>query len=210
MFRLNLPLTAAVAAFAAAGLTVPAIADEAFEEAVRKCASIQDESARLTCFDAVAIVKPVDGAAPEPPVAVAEDAAIESAPEAPAGLAVDEPSDGIEVATGAAAVAAVAAEEAATGGNQPQPLTDDVAIERVDPGKKENPEYVAQVVRCDNHQQSGQIYFFLDNDQVWKQANYRRMSLGKCEFEVRLKKDAFGYEMTIPSKDRKVRVSRVR
>ncbi|MEO1203706.1 MAG: hypothetical protein AAFX10_13415 [Pseudomonadota bacterium] len=193
-----------------ASLSVPAIADEAFEEAVRKCASIQDESARLTCFDAVAIVKPVNGAAPAPPAALTEDAAIAPAPEAPAGLAVDEPSDEIEVATGAAAAAVVAAEEAAQDSSAPQPLTDDVAIERVSPSKKDNPEYFAQVVRCDKHQQSGQTYFFLDNEQVWKQANYRRLSLGKCDFEVRLKKDAFGYEMTIPSKDRTVRVSRIR
>lgn len=192
-------------------MSVPAIADEAFEEAVRKCASIEDESARLICFDAVAVVKPVEGAATaETPASVAETAAIEAMPGTQTEIAVAEQSGEIEVATGAAAAAAVAAEESAREANAPQPLTDDVAIERVDPGKKENPEYVAQVVRCDKHQQSGQTYFFLDNDQVWKQANYRRMSLGKCEFEVRLKKDAFGYEMTIPSKDRTVRVSRVR
>jgi hypothetical protein len=200
-----------ITAIAAAGMSVPAIADEAFEEAVRKCASIQDESARLICFDAVAVVKPVEGTAtPEPSGPGQQTAPVEVASEASAEIAVAEQSAEIEIATGAAAVAAVAAEEAAREADQPQPLTDDVAIERVDPAKKENPEYVAQVVRCDKHQQSGQTYFFLDNDQVWKQANYRRMSLGKCEFEVRLKKDAFGYEMTIPSKDRTVRVARVR
>ena len=208
MYKVSLSI---IAAIVAAGASVPAEADEAFEEAVRKCASIQDESSRLTCFDAVAIVKPpVDAEPAVAPAAASSTAPMEPAPEAPAELAVAEQSADIEPATGAAAAAAVAAEEAREVADEPQPLTDDVAIERVDPGKKENPEYVAQVVRCDKHQQSGQTYFFLDNEQVWKQANYRRLSLGKCEFEVRLQKDAFGYEMTIPSKDRKIRVARVR
>ena len=205
-------------ALAMVWLPMSASADEAFEEAVRKCAAISDESARLICFDAVSTAKP-DAAdepqvAPEPPTAVMESATTAPAPQAPAGLELAEQSAEIEVATGAAAAASVAnevAEEAAVeAAEDAQPLTDDVGMERVDPSAAKNPEYVARVVRCDKHQQSGQTYFFLDNEQVWKQANYRRMSLGNCDFEVRIKKDTFGYELFIPSKDRTVRVSRIR
>ncbi len=199
-----------IATIAAAMTSLSAVADEDFEDAVRKCASIQDESARLTCFDAVAIIRAGSlgepAVAPEPPAAATETVSTEPAPQAPAGLTLAEESADIELATGAAAAAAVAAEAQ----DEPPPLTDDVGIERVEPSKKENPEYSARVVRCDKHSQSGQIYFFLDNDQVWKQSNYRRISLGDCQFDVLMKKDAFGFQLYIPSKKRTVRVARIR
>jgi len=192
--------TAVVAVLVAAS----ASADEAFESAMQKCAGIEDEDARLICFDALATLAPD----------ATEKA--QSVPEAPSQLS--DMSGASEKASPAAAAAPVAPAALATddGGRVPvaedtaQPLTDDVGKERVDPTQRENPEYAARVVRCDRNRQSGQLYFFFDNDQVWKQANYRRMSLGDCQFEVRLSKDAFGYELYIPSKDRKVRVTRLR
>ena len=192
-----------VTTVAAACAAVNAHSDEAFEEAMRKCAAIEDTDARLTCFDAVAsVAQPVaTDAAPEAPTALTEPAATPK-PAAPAAVAVP-------AAAGAASLAD-AESGAAEMNDAPQPLTDDVGKERVEPAQREKPEYAARVVRCERSQQSGQTYFYLDNDQVWKQANYRRMSLGDCNFDARLTKDAFGYELYIPEKDRTVRVSRIR
>lgn len=201
----------AVLAIIAMSASVAGHADEAFESAFRKCRAIDNPEARLTCYDAVASMAPEsDPAAPTQEVAGGQSAA--------------EPDPGHQISStvvaGTAAVAGASVvdspastESAATetaAEPEVQPLTDDVGMERVDPSKQVNPEYSARVINCDKNPQSGQTYFFLDNDQVWKQANYRRISLGKCEFDVRLSKDAFGYELYIPSKDRTIRVTRIR
>ena len=202
-----------------------AMADEAFENAVRQCRAIDNADARLTCYDAVASVAPeaadASEAADAPEAADASEAADAPAPAAapmaaaasvaPVAAAVDGTTAATMSADGdgydAPAAEAAAAPAAET---NVQPLTDDVGLERVDPGRQDNPEYSARVVRCDKNPQSGQTYFFLDNDQVWKQANYRRISVGDCDYEVRLSKDAFGYQLYIPSRDRTVRVARIR
>lgn len=91
------------------------------------------------------------------------------------------------------------------------PLTDEIGKERVAGAKTEEaPKYAGTVTRCEESRQSGQTYFFFENGQVWKQANYRRLNLRNCRFDVTVAKDTFGYELHIPSKDRRVRVSRVR
>lgn len=107
--------------------------------------------------------------------------------------------------------AAVSMPEAATTASGPAPITDDVGIERVRGNTQDDAEeYSANVTRCEEHARSGQYYFFFENGQVWKQANYRRLGYRDCRFEVILSKDNFGYQLYIPSKDRTVRVSRVR
>ena len=104
---------------------------------------------------------------------------------------------------------AVAPEPAAEPG--PTPITDDIGRERIDGGRsEERPEYSANVVRCEENRQSGQTYFFFENGQVWRQANYRRLRFRECRFEVNLSEDNFGYSMYVPSEDRRVRVTRLR
>ena len=197
-------ILAIVATLPAIAATVNVAADEAFEEALRKCAAIEVESARLTCFDAVSSVAiPAStGSTPEAPAALQEttSASTSSAPAAAAATA----------ATAEVKESAGSASGATEMRDEPQPLTDDVGKERVDPNQKGKPEYATRIVKCERSSQSGQTFFFFDNDQVWKQANYRRMSLGDCKFDARLTKDAFGYELYIPEKDRTVRVSRIR
>ena len=200
----KLLLTAAAFGLAATMGAAPAIADEAFKNAIRKCRAIENSEARLTCYDAVASVAPAtdSGVAPAATgVAVAAAASESTAPQVDATSSASPTPDAVYEP---AAAAATESEPAV------QPLTDDVGMERVDPAKQQNPEYSARVVKCEKSQQSGQTYFFLDNEQVWKQANYRRMSLGDCEFDIRLSKDTFGYELYIPSKDRTIRVTRIR
>lgn len=101
---------------------------------------------------------------------------------------------------------------AATVPTEPVPITDDVGRERVEGGRDVSQEqrFTAQVSRCQVSGQSGQTFFIFDNGQIWKQTNYRRLNFRNCDFEVEVARDAFGYEMYIPSRDRSVRVSRTR
>ena len=93
----------------------------------------------------------------------------------------------------------------------PTPITDEIGRERVEgPSRDEAPVYTANVTRCEENRQSGQTYFFFENGQVWRQANYRRLRLRDCRFEVNLSEDNFGYSMYIPSEDRRFRVTRIR
>ena len=147
------------------------------DKAINSCASITDDNARLTCFDALAAML---GDVP-----VAE---VVEAPNAPA----------------AAAAAVVVVATAA-------PLTDDIGKERVEPkDPEEQPRYASHVTACKESIQSGQYYFTLDNGQVWKQSNYRRLGFKNCDFDIEISKGTFGYQMYIPSKDRSVRVARVK
>lgn len=146
-------------------LTVPAQSQD-LARALKGCASIAENDARLTCFDAVAALM-VDGQGAE------------------------------DVVASAAA--------------SPVPLTDEVGKERIEPiDADEREKYSAHVVACQESAQSGQYYFTLDNGQVWKQSNYRRLGFRDCEFDIEISKGSLGYNMYIPSKDRNVRVARVK
>ncbi|MFQ5610383.1 MAG: hypothetical protein ACE5F8_08970 [Woeseiaceae bacterium] len=91
------------------------------------------------------------------------------------------------------------------------PITDAVGKERVDPpSPTEQPRYTATVSKCEESKSSGQTYFFFENGQVWKQSKYRKLNFRNCAFDVEIAKVTFGYEMYIPSKDREIRVTRVR
>ena len=143
-------------------------------KAITSCASITEDNARLTCFDALA-------------------AMMGDVPEA-------EATDAPAAETAAVLVAATVA-----------PLTDDIGKERVEPkDPDEQPRYASHVTSCTESIKSGQYYFTLDNGQVWKQSNYRRLGFKNCDFDIEISKGTFGYQMYIPSKDRSVRVARVK
>ena len=143
-------------------------------KAINSCASITEDGARLTCFDALAAML---GDVPEA-----------EATNAPAA------------ATAAVVVAATTA-----------PLTDDIGKERLEPkDPDEQPRYASHVTSCKESIKSGQYFFTMENGQVWKQSNYRRLGFKNCDFDVEISKGTFGYQMYIPSKDRSVRVARVR
>ncbi|MCH7898903.1 MAG: hypothetical protein IIC62_06120 [Proteobacteria bacterium] len=149
-------------------------------KAINSCASITDDGARLTCYDALAAMM---GDVP-----VAEAANAPAAENAPAA------------ATAAVVVAATTA-----------PLTDDIGKERLEPkDPDEQPRYASHVTSCKESIKSGQYFFTMENGQVWKQSNYRQLAFKNCDFDVEISKGTFGYQMYIPSKDRSVRVARVR
>jgi len=142
-------------------------------KAISSCASITENDARLTCFDALGAMMG------EVPIAEATNPPVAE--------------------TAAVVVAATAT-----------PLTDDIGKERVDPKEPdEQPRYASRVTSCKESIQSGQYFFTLDNGQVWKQSNYRRLGFKNCDFDIEISKGTFGYQMYIPSKDRSVRVARV-
>ena len=158
--------------------------------ALNKCAAISDDVDRLSCYDALAaVLVPADtgSASSAAPVAAADPAAASAAASTVA-------------ATGAAASASGAV-----------PLSDDVGKERIQPqSEQELTRYASRVEKCEESQSSGQTYFFMDNGQVWKQSKYRRLNFKNCDFDVEITRGSFGYEMHIPSKDRNIRVNRVR
>jgi len=143
-------------------------------KAISGCASITENEARLTCFDALAAMMGEEPMAEATNPPVAETAAV--------------------------VVAATA-----------KPLTDEIGMDRVDPKEaEEQPRYASHVTSCTESIKSGQYYFTLDNGQVWKQSKYRRLGFKNCDFGIEISKGAFGYQMYIPSKDRSVRVARVK
>ena len=93
-----------------------------------------------------------------------------------------------------------------------EPISDDFGAERIsEERERQEPEkYAARVTRCQENKQSGQYYFFFENGQVWKQANYQRLYWRDCEFDVSISKGKLGYDMYVPEKDRRVRVARIR
>lgn len=150
-------------------LPVAGLADDPVGASLERCAQIDDDGARLECFDALA----------ERHKAAAGD----SIPAAPAPVRA----------------------------TAPVPLTDEVGKARVEgPDYSDEPRFTAHVVSCRKNPQSGQYVFSFENGQVWKQSAYRSISLRNCDFDVEIQKVSFGYDMYIPSKDRTLRIARVR
>jgi len=151
------------------------LAQDTVSTALNRCAAITDDSARLTCYDALAdVLVPAEGGSTVAVAAPAVAAGLDSAAEV-------------------------------------TPITDSVGKERVEQKDvDEAPRFSAKVTSCRKNPQSGQYSFSFDNGQVWKQSNYRSLSMRNCEFDVEIAKVAFGYEMYIPSKDRRIRVSRLK
>lgn len=161
-------------------------AQNAIGTALNKCAAIGDDGDRLACYDALAAVL-----VPNDANVAAETAAATSAEYG-------------------AASAATATSSASTAGGA-VPLNDDVGKERVSPqSEQDQPRYASHVNKCEESRSSGQTFFFMDNGQVWKQSKYRRLNFRDCDFDVEITKGTFGYEMHIPSKDRDIRITRVR
>lgn len=189
-----------------------AYGDEGLTTALGECRQIGDDQARLSCFDAVAAMAARQTTAP--PTAPSLGTVPAGPPAAPSlGTVPTGPpsAPGLETVSATPPAAASPPSEASTAPADTIPLTDEVGIERVDGARQSAPsKYSARVTRCEVNRQSGQTYFYLENGQVWKQANYRRLNLRDCRFDVTLAKDTFGYELFIAEENRTVRVSRIR
>lgn len=70
-------------------------------------------------------------------------------------------------------------------------------------------ELQARVSRCEKSA-DGRYYFFLDNNEVWKQTKSDRHRYKDCTFSVTITRDWFGYKMLIDDGERTIRIKRVR
>lgn len=111
----------------------------------------------------------------------------------------------------AAAARAPAASEAPPAASAPPrapaPITDDVGLAA---DEDDEPEYSVRVTSCREAARGQQLFFYLDNGQVWKQSDYRRLRMRDCDFDAVIVKGAFGFRLELADIDRTVRVSRVR
>jgi len=67
----------------------------------------------------------------------------------------------------------------------------------------------ATVTKC---RQGGnkKYYFYLENGQVWKQSDRKRLKYEDCNFDVTIIKDFFGSKMQQDGEDRRIRITRVK
>lgn len=192
---MKLRITAAAAALPIALAALPVFADDIADK-LAACQGVASESERLACYDELA-------SSLEPASAPATAAPAQSAPEAATAPSVAE----------AAPVApAVAAEPAPAPAPAPQPLTDDIAKQEIKGTTIDRPEYSAVVTHCQELKHEKRLFFFLENGQIWRQSNAGRLNfrVKDCQFDVTVKKDMFGWVMTIPSENERVRVKRLR
>lgn len=153
-------------------------------QSVEDCQSLDDDAARLACYDAALAPR-------EEPSVVAEP---EPAPE-PAPDPVAQPD----------AVEAAAPEPAATAAV----LTDDIGIESVKDAEKDALAARGRIVKCQKGR-SGKYVFWFDNGQVWRQKGSLAPRWRECTFDVTISKDVFGYTMSRDGEDRKYRIDRVK
>lgn len=124
---------------------------------------------------------------------------------APSQASVDEPVAAVSEAP--ATPPAEPEEPAAAPPRHPAPISDDVGFAS---DEDDEPEYAVRVTQCQEAARGQQLFFHLDNGQVWKQTDYRRLRLRECDFDAVIVKGSFGFRMQMPDIDRTVRVSRVR
>ncbi len=204
----SLPMIAAGCA-----LSFAAAAESSVEEDLKQCAALQDQAARLACYDGIVARMP-DAEPPTPEVTapVLEQPSEEA-------VAAEEVSDADSVVADAEqvskdAVAAVteeasdegaaAAEEAAAA----KAANDERLATLGQPG--EQVEVQARVVRCTRDSRRRYYYFYFENGQIWKQKSDRRLRYKECDFNVTITKDFFGYRMVPEGETGKIRIARVK
>ncbi len=171
-------------------LSFAAIAETPVEESLKQCGAIQDQAARLACYDEVASRKPE--AEPPAPAVVETDAAAEQT------------SEETESVTDAAAEVA-----AAPTANDERLAT--LGDEQIGEQRKKSDmlEIQARVVSC-KKDDFRRYFFYFENGQVWKQKSDRRLSYKECDFNITITKDFFGYKMLPEGETRRIRISRVK
>ena len=78
------------------------------------------------------------------------------------------------------------------------------------PNLEEDDEYkpIHGHVRSCQQASDSRWFFILDSGDVWKQSGGRARRFKDCDFDVTIRKDVFGYKMTIAGDDQTVRVKR--
>jgi len=159
---------------------------------ILKCQAMQDDASRLACYDS--LNSPTTPAA-EPPAA--GPAKVEPPPAAPV------PAKGADAPAEKSAVA----EEATV--NESVPLDDKIGKESLR-GNVEKEKLIVRgrVISC-REDLTSKYRFYFDNGQIWRQKDNKRITWDKCEFDVTISKDFFGYKMTPEGEKRHIRVARI-
>lgn len=189
-------------------VTASSQADDSIAAGIQRCAAIAAPMDRLACFDALADVsESARGVVP----AKSESARDTAADPAPAPVAVpamaESPSD-ITPEPAPDTVAASAPEAAAPTAKTLDEL-DAETSPRESRSKDEKLLVRARVTRCEKDARK-KYYFVFENGQVWKQVSERRLRYKKCEFDVTITKDFFGYKMQPDGESRRVSIARVK
>ena len=70
-------------------------------------------------------------------------------------------------------------------------------------------EYQVVVASCDQNKNK-EMYFFLDNGEVWKQTGGSRVLVNDCNGAATIRKDLFGYKISIGDSAGATRVKRIK
>jgi hypothetical protein len=153
-----------------------------WDNELRDCSEIEQDSARLACFDRVM--------------------------RAAAGKGVQQQEESAEVTMEDTPV--LPAADVATDTSPTATLPEEIGLaphDRKDQGKPD--EYTARVVRC-SEGASGKYFFYFENGQVWQESSASRRSYDNCDFLVAITKDTFGYRMSPKGETQRIRIRRVR
>ena len=93
--------------------------------------------------------------------------------------------------------------------SEPEQLSDEVGEEQLENREVKEGPVQGRLTNC-RKGATGKWYFYFDNGQVWEQRDNDRVHLKECDFDVTISKDFFGYKMTLPDSDNKIRVARVK
>jgi len=159
-------------------------------DALKACARIEDANTRNTCYDDLgkqALAEETESAEPSP---VAAEVVTETAVVA-------------EVAAETAAETAVVAEAAATSPAE-KAAENPVLLATEDDKKKP---IFGHVRKC-QEASDRRWFFILESGEVWKQSGGKTRRFSDCDFDVVIRKDIFGYKMTIDGDEDTVRVRR--
>jgi len=181
---------------ATAGLAMIVVPAESFAgdaETSQACGSIENDAARLACYDVALGPKQAPAA---------EGAAPDSAQ--PVAIQAQEPSADEDAP--AAAPDPAAEPEPVT---EPGTLSDEVGSETVKDVKIERLSVRGQLTRCQKDQR-GRYVFYFDNGQVWQQRGKVYVRWKDCAFGVTITKDFFGYVMVRDGDKHKIRIARIK
>lgn len=215
MTSVKICFRASAAFIYALALVVPwsaSVAGEVDAAAILKCQALQDDAARLACYDGLNSVStraaeatdadpsPAKARPVQSPPAAADPAEL-SAPAGPAEPPAAEP------AQSSSAAPAIADKPAAA---EPAPLDDEIGQETLrGNARKDAPLVRGRVVSC-KEDATGKYLFYFDNGQIWRQKDNTNVRWRECAFDVTISKDVFGYRMVPDNEKKRVRIARVK
>lgn len=183
-------------------LSFAVAAETSIEEDLNRCGKLEDQAARLSCYDEIVDRKPES----EPPTPAVAEEATEAEPPAPVVVETDAEA---ERASGQTATAN--AEDVAASQSENDERLATLGEEQIGERKSESEklELTARVVGC-KKDDFRRYYFYFENGQVWKQKSERRLTYKECDFNITITRDFFGYKMLPEGETRRIRIARVK